>query len=520
MPRVVIVGGGISGLATAHALLARKSSFASADPLDVVLLEASKRVGGNLRTVARDGFVIDEGPDSWVSAKPNATNLCRALGLADRLVETLPENRRVYIATKPSASRRLRLTLGGRADEARRPIELVPMPDGLVLGIPTRLGPLATTPLLSPRGKLRAALDLLLPMGFGRVSEDGEDESVAGFITRRLGREVLDSLAGPLLGGLFTGDVDALSLRATFPQLADLEAKGGMIRGALAMAAKRPKGPPPSAFTGLRGGMGDLVDALARHLGDVVKLDARVDGARERDGGGYQLDVTSGDGARATVEADALVLTGAAHVSATIVAAIEPEIAAILRAIPYGSACTVFTAYARAEVPRPLDATGYLVPQTLGRSARAATWVSSKWGERAPDGAVLIRTFFGGEDVERDDETLIAWARAEVADSIGVTATPSLVHIGRYPRASPQPRVGHLARLREVRTHLDRHPGLYLTGAGFDGVGLSDCVRQGEQVAERIAQGTAEGIAQGNAEGIAEGIAEGSANRSTRARSL
>lgn len=494
MPRVVIVGGGISGLATAHALIARKGSFSSADPLEVVLLEASKRVGGNLRTATRDGFVLDEGPDSWVSVKPHATNLARALGLGDRLIETLPENRRVYIATRPSGLRRLRHRLTGRPDLAARGVELVPMPDGLVLGIPTRLWPLATTPLLSLLGKLRAALDLLLPVGYGRVSEDREDESVAGFITRRLGREVLDSLAGPLLGGLFTGDVDALSLRATFPQLADLEAKGGMIRGALAMAARRPKGPAPSAFTGLRGGMADLVDALARHLGDAIKLDARVESARAREGGGYRVEVAGADGARASFDADALVLTGAAHASAKLVAPIDRDIGEILGAIPYGSACTVFTAYARAEVPRPLDATGYLVPRPLGRAARAATWVSSKWGFRAPDDAVLIRTFFGGEDVERADETLIEWARAEVADSIGVTAKPSLVHIGRYPRASPQPRVGHLARLREVRTHLQRHPGLHLTGAGFDGVGLSDCVRQGEQIAEAIASNPKPGI--------------------------
>ncbi len=218
--KVVVIGGGVSGLATAHALHTQHG-------IDVTLLEAEQRLGGNVRTIVRDGFLIDEGPDSWVANKPHATALCRAVGLGDHLIETIVENRRVFI----------------RMDDGR----LVPMPDGMMLGIPTRIWPLVTTPLLSWRGKMRAGLDLVLPIGYGKKGDD-EDEPLGDFVERRLGREVLDKLAAPLLGGLFTGDVSTLSLLGSFPQMATLEKQyGGLIRGALATARKANAAAKPGA---------------------------------------------------------------------------------------------------------------------------------------------------------------------------------------------------------------------------------------------------------------------------------
>lgn len=449
--RVIVVGGGISGLSTAHALLTKHDA-------DVRLFEASARLGGNLRTVQRDGYLIDEGPDSWVANKPHATTLCRALGLGDRLIETIEANRRVYMRTERG---------------------LVPLPDGLMLGIPTRILPLAMTPLLSLRGKARAALDLALPRGFGRRTVDG-DEPLGAFIERRLGREVLDKLAGPLLGGLFTGDVEELSLLGTFPQLAALEEKGGLIRGALAMAPKTGKG-RASAFLTLRGGVGELVDALVARLGDRARVSSPVT-AISREGDQYVVEHAHG-----RERADHVVLAGPAHVAAELLGSIAEPAARELAAIPYSSAATVFVAHRRQDIAHPLDATGYLVPTKAPGVPLASTWVTSKWPHRAPADRALIRVFFGASDVDRSDQELIAAARDEMQRALRVTAEPVLVHVARFRRASPQPRVGHPARLRRVAEALPR--GIHALGSAYEGVGISDCVRQAEVIADRIAEG-------------------------------
>jgi protoporphyrinogen/coproporphyrinogen III oxidase len=451
--RVVIVGGGISGLATAHALLQRDA--------DVKLFEACPRVGGNVRTLQRDGYLIDEGPDSWVTTKPHATALAKSLGLGDRLIETIPENRRVYM----------------RTDDA-----LVPLPDGLMLGIPTRILPLATTPLLSLRGKARAALDLILPIGFHQKKID-EDESLGAFVERRLGREVLDQLVAPLLGGLYTGDVEDLSLLATFPQLAALEQKGGLIRGALAMAPKKkPGGEKPSGFLTLRGGVGELIETIAARLGDAIHREntiARV----TRENGEYLV-----EHARGTERADHVVVAGPAHVASRLFAGLSNLAADELGEIPYSSAATVFLAYPREAIAHPLDATGYLVPKKMPGAPVASTWVTSKWPSRAPEGKVLVRLFFGASDVDRSDDELIAAARAEMKQTLNVLFAPELVHVARFRRASPQPRVGHLARMRRIATALSETSGLHALGSAYDGVGLGDCVRQAESIADRIAK--------------------------------
>jgi protoporphyrinogen/coproporphyrinogen III oxidase len=447
--RVVVVGGGISGLATAHALLTKHG-------VDVRLLEATDRLGGNLRTVRRDGYLIDEGPDSWVASKPHATALAKALGLGDRLIETIPENRRVYMRTKRG---------------------LVALPDGLMLGIPTRILPLATTSLLSLRGKARAALDLALPKYFRRRMID-EDEALGAFIERRLGREVLDKLVGPLLGGLFTGDVDDLSLLGTFPQLAALEEKGGLIRGALAMAPKQTSDVKPSGFFSLRGGVGELIDAIAARLGESVRKETRVLSIA-RDGDGFVVEHSGG-----RERADHVVVAGPAHVAATLVSGVAEAAANELREIGYSSSATVFVAYRRSDVPHKLDATGYLVPDKSPGVPLASTWVTSKWPYRGPDGFALIRVFFGMADVERGDDQLVEAARAELKTTIGVTAEPVLVHVARFRRASPQPRVGHPQKLRRLAAALPS--GIHALGSAYEGVGIGDCVRQAEAIADRI----------------------------------
>jgi len=449
--RVVIVGGGISGLATAHALATKHAARC-----EVRLFEASDRLGGNVRTVRRGDYLIDEGPDSWVVNKPQVTALARAVGLGDRLIETIPENRKVYVRTARG---------------------LVPMPEGLTLGIPTRILPLATTPLLSWRGKARAALDLVLPNGFRRPP--GEDEPLGTYIERRLGREVLDRLAGPLLGGLFTGDVESLSLMATFPQLAALEGQGGLIRGALALARKTPKtSGKPSAFVSLRGGVGELVDTLSARLGDVIQRNHPIERIA-RDGERFLVDATP---------ADVVVIAGPAHVAARLLREVDEELASELAAIEYSSAATVFLGYPRDAIAHPLDATGYLVPDKAPGVPLAATWVTSKWPYRAPADRVLMRIFFGERDVDRSDDDLVSRATAEVRSVLGVTHTPELVHVARFRLASPQPRVGHPARIARIKKALEKQRGVHILGSAYEGVGLGDCVRQAEAIADRIGQ--------------------------------
>jgi oxygen-dependent protoporphyrinogen oxidase len=453
--RVVIVGGGISGLATAHALTTKH-----AERFDVRVLEATDRLGGNVRTLRRGDYLIDEGPDSWVSNKPQVTALARALGLGDRLIETIPANRKVYVRTERG---------------------LVPMPEGLTLGIPTRMVPLATTSLLSWRGKLRAAADLVLPKGFRRAP--GDDESLGTYIERRLGREVLEKLAGPLLGGLYTGDVANLSLMATFPQLAGLEEQGGLIRGALALARKTPRSAgKPSAFTTLRGGVGELIDTLAARLGDAIRKNTPVERITRSDGG-FVVQYKGGE-----QRAEHVVIAGPAHAAAVLLADLVPDVASELSAIEYSSAATVFVAYPRSAIAHKLDATGYLVPTKVPGEPLAATWVSSKWPSRAPSDRALIRVFFGPDDVERADDDLVERAKKELGRVLSVTADPELVHVARFRRASPQPRVGHPARVARVQKALEKHAGVHILGSAYEGVGLGDCVRQADAIADRIAQ--------------------------------
>jgi oxygen-dependent protoporphyrinogen oxidase len=459
-PKVVVVGGGITGLSCARELC-RDGQF------DVTVLEAGSRLGGNIATERVDDYVIDSGPDAWVANKPDATNLARELGLEEELASTIPDNRRVYIAWQ------------GR---------LHAMPEGLVLGIPTELGPLVQTPLLSVEGKLRAGMDLLIP---ARRFEDADDESVGAFVTRRLGEEVADRLVGPLLGGIFAGDAYAISIRAAFPQLVDAEAKhGSLIR---AMRASRAAGgprtrPAPSAFVSLRRGMGSLIDALGadvRRLADV-RTSVRVRRIARRDGH-YVVQFENGE----PLIADQVVLALPTRASAPMVADMDAALSTSLAGLlGYASSIATFLAFPRSDVNHPLDATGFIVPRAPDRSLMAATFVSSKWEGRAPGEMALFRVFLGGEKVdallERDDAELLALAQSELSEYVPVSSRPVMTRVVRHRLASPQPTVGHLVRRTKLRALLANCPGLHVAASGVEGVGIPDCIRQARAVADAI----------------------------------
>ena len=468
--RVVVAGGGVTGLTTAYRLL-RAGRDAAGAPFEVTVLEARPRLGGNILTERRDGCVLDGGPDAFLAARPQATQLCKDLGLGSRLIGTTEASRKVYL---------------------RQDGVLHPLPEGLVLAVPTRVLPLARSRLFTWHGKARMGLDLVLPR-----RRDPSDESIGHFIRRRLGDEALERLAEPLLGGIYAGNVDTLSLAATFPQLAELEAKhGSLIRGALAQRAARgtqpPASRPPSIFQSLAGGMGELIEALQRAIetaGGTLHTGAAVE-AVIRGGPDTRLAVKV-EGWGAPLPADDVVICTPAHAAAPALDDLDGGLAALLREIPYVSTATIVVGYRRADVRHPLDASGLIIPKGEARRALATTFTSSKWAGRCPEDMVLLRVFAGGYRdpgaLGHTDAELCEMARDELAALLGIHAVPLMARVFRWERANAQPSVGHPQRLRAMRAAAARHPGLHLAGAAFEGVGIPDCVRQANEVAARIA---------------------------------
>jgi len=486
--RLAVVGGGIAGLAAAHAAVARGVEVGAT--VAVTLLESSRRFGGHLVTEEVDGFLLDAGPDSWVATKPHAADLARAVGLGADLIGTNEATRRYCVA------------FGGR---------LHPVPEGLVLGVPTRLLPLVGSRLFSWPGKVRMALE---PFVRARRFEGDDDESIADFATRRLGREAADRLVAPLLGGISAGDASELSVRALVPQLVAMERDHGSlvlgmraaqkaraaseVRTALGSAVRGPevrgpnanaKRPPPSGFVSLRRG----VEALPRAVGgDLVRRGVSLRTGKEvrtidRTTDAWAVVTTDGE----RVAADAIVLAVPGGVAARLLSAIEPAAAETLAQIQYGSTATVFLAYRRADVIHPLDAVGFVVPRSLGMPILASTWVSSKWEGRAPAGHVLLRVFFGGAEgkavLQRSDEGLAELAQSELRQLMGIEPAPLWTRVFRFERATAQMRVGHLARMRGVHERLAHTaPAIRIVGGGFDGVGIPDCIRQGQEAARAL----------------------------------
>jgi oxygen-dependent protoporphyrinogen oxidase len=457
-PVVIIAGGGIAGLATAYFL--RRGAAEQGRPIAIRLFERDSRIGGKVVTVRQDGFVIEGGPDSFLTTKPWAVELCRELGLGDRLIPANPERRPTYVLA------------GGR---------LRVLPDGLHLVAPTRWGPFLRSDLFSWRGKLRLGLEPFIP---ARRAE--ADESVGAFVRRRLGAEAVARLGEPLLAGIYAAEVDRLSLAATFPQLAELERRhGSLIKGLRAARSTPPPAAAGAPFVSLAGGTAELVEALGRSLGPIVRAGCGV-AAVERVGGGYGVGLA--DGSR--LRADALVLATPAPVSAELLAGPAPAVARAAGAIRHVSTATVSLAYRRDELPQPLDGTGFVVARGEPVRLLGCTWSSNKLAGRAPEGAVLLRVFLGGpgreDDVAADDAALVERARADLKRVLGVAAAPRLARVFRWMRANPQYDVGHLERVAALEAACP--PGLHLVGAAYRGVGVPDCVRASELTAERLLQ--------------------------------
>ena len=465
---VLVVGGGIAGLSAAYGLA---ESAASRDsPTQCTLVEAAPRLGGKILTEQVGGFVIEGGPDSFLSQKPWGVELCRRLGLADRVIGTNPDRRKTYVYSK------------GRLEE---------LPEGLALGVPTRLGPFLGSGLLSWKGKLRLGAELLIP----RRRERG-DESLSSFFRRRLGDEALERIIEPLMTGIYAGDADSLSIQATFPRFPEMERQAGSIVRAL-LGSWRRQGQisrgqisnlSPSSFVTLQGGLSEMVQALTARLGHLRVLTGHRGRAVRASGapGGYEVVIEGTE----PLAVDALILATPAYDAALLLESLDGKLAALLRGIPYASTATISLGFRRQDFSHRLDGYGFVVPRIEGRALLAVTWTSSKWSHRAPDDAVLLRAYVGGAGreavLEQSDGGLVSLVRAELRAVMGVTEVPVLARVYRWPRAMPQYLVGHLERLAAIDERLARWPGLFLTGAGYRGVGIPDCIRDGLDTAECV----------------------------------
>lgn len=464
---VAIVGGGISGLSAAYYL--ERAARAAGRPVRCTVIERDTRWGGKLLTDTVGDFVVEGGPDSFITQKPWGLQLARELGLADQLIPINERRGKVFVLSR------------GR---------LRPMPDGMMLVVPTRMLPFALSPLISPLGKLRMALDLLIP-----ARRDNADETLADFIRRRLGREALDKLAEPLMSGIHNSETERQSILATFPRLREVEAQhGSLIRGMVAQRAAaarhKPVGAKPgpnlgaSPFVTLKHGVAGLVEALVGALG------ARLIGGRGVAGLSY--DPTAGQPYRLrlddgeTLEADAVIMAAPAYASADLLEPFVPVLADGLRQIRYVTTGTVSLAFRRETLGTMPDGYGLVIPRAERRRINAITVTSSKFAHRAPEGSVLLRVFVGGsrnpDVVDLDDAALLALVRAELGATLGIRAEPEWSRIYRWPRANPQYDVGHLERMDRLEAQCP--PGLLLSGSAYRGVGIPDCVRQGQQAAE------------------------------------
>lgn len=455
---MIIVGGGIAGLAAAYELHRRGVAFQ--------LLEAGPRPGGVILSERRDGYTIDAGPDALLTQKPDAIRLCEELGLGPRLVPTNPP-RLAFIQR------------GGR---------LHPLPASSVLGIPTRLGPFVRTRLFTWPGKLRMGGELFVP-----PRRDPADESIGAFMRRRFGAEAAIYLAEPLLAGIHAGDVDRLSVQALFPRLVEAERRHGSLMRAFRRerAAAPPGNAGQGAFRSLPGGLSELVQAISAALpAAALRLGTPVETVQRGPGAASTWKVITASGEE--LDAAAVVLATPAFVTGTLVRGFDASLAELCAGVEYASTATVVLAFPRAAVRHPLNGSGFVVPRVEASAILAVSWLSSKWPHRAPAGAVLMRTFVGGardpHALGEDDDALVARSLAALRPLLGLSGLPLFAQVYRWERASAQHNVGHLTRVERVERALAGHSGLFVTGSGFRGVGIPDCIRDGRATAAQAAE--------------------------------
>jgi len=460
LPKVVIIGGGISGLSAAY-YLAKGGSTCT-------IVESRPRLGGVIQTEHVEGCTIEAGPDSFLSAKPAALELIRDLGLAGDVIGSNDQLRKTFVRR------------GGR---------LIPLPDGMMMMVPTRIMPLVTTGLLSWSTKIRMGLELLRS-----PKTTPGDESVADFIEEHYGAEAVDYLAEPLLSGIYGGNPGDLSVTSVLPRFVDLAKQyGSLTRGVLAQRAKAKSRnsagtQPEPLFRTLKGGLGQMIDAICSAIRGKAEVRQGRAQAVERSGEGFRIRMEDG-----WIEADRLVVACEAHSGARLLPAVDGRLAELLGSVPYSSSMTVAHGFHSSDFATPPDGFGFLVPKKERRRLVACTWVGTKFSYRVPDGTVLARCFLGGMDdagiLQEPDDRVLGAVTGELQEIAGFRAQPRFSRIFRWPSSMAQYTVGHPERVTEIEARVAAIPGLHLAGNAYRGIGIPDCIRMGKQAAERILAG-------------------------------
>jgi protoporphyrinogen/coproporphyrinogen III oxidase len=466
--KVTIIGAGITGLSAAYTLL----QAASKDhrPLEIVLIDAEKKLGGKIITDQVGDLTVEGGPDCFLRQKPWAASLCKELGIAQEIIGTNDHLRKVYVLDQ------------GRLKE---------LPDGVMLIVPTRFMPFITSPLISLPGKMRMGMDVFIP----KIANN-HDESVGTFVRRRLGQEALDKIAEPLMSGIHVSDPESQSLLATFPRFRNLEQKyGSLIRGMLAERktaskhAPSPSSTPPTLFLSLRTGMSQLIHALEKALEPIQTLRGNPVENLIPDGeGGYRLELADGT----NFKTDVVILAVPSFNAAQLIAPFDHGLAADLNKIRYVSTATITLAYRKEDIKVPFSGFGFVIPRKENRGITACTWSSIKFDHRAPDDVLLLRCFIGGpgkeECVSFADEDIYQIVKDELLSILQLSAKPIFQRIYRWEKANPQYDVGHLYLVDRIFKQSEKHKGLYLTGSAFEGVGIPDCINQGQKSALKALQ--------------------------------
>ena len=471
MPRVIIIGGGIAGLAAAVHL--KSGAKAYGKTIDVLLLEKNSRIGGKIVTEKHDKYLIEGGPDSFLPEKVWSVNLARHLGLGPEMLPSNDQFKGTFIYSRE---------------------RLHSLPEGVMLMVPTSFWPMAKSHLITWPGKIRMGMELFVPK---RRSRD--DESLASFVTRRLGRECLEKIAEPLVAGIHTSNPDNMSVLATFPRFVQMEQKSGsLILGMISTMKTRPhatlSGPSSKAgspkmtyFMSFKNGMQTLSQACADLIGpDSIRLNAGVR-AVEPKGNRYAVILENGE----ALEADHVMLAPAAYDSANMIKEMDANLAAQMNTIEWSSSATVSIAFKKEDVKVPLKGFGFIVPRVEGRRINAATYSSIKWSYRAPDDTVLVRVFVGGghhEELvhELDEAGMVRMVLEELDTVLGIKANALFSKVYRWYKGMPKYTVGHLDRIALVDRMLATHPGLHLIGCSYKGIGIGDCVHEAQIAAEKI----------------------------------
>ncbi len=467
MTRVAIIGGGISGLAAAFTLEEQRHAGAN---VEYVLYESTARLGGVLRTEHIDGCVVEAGPDSFVTEKPWAADLCRALGIGDQLIGSNDADRKTYILTR------------GR---------LVEMPDGLMFMVPTKILSTGLSPLFSWKTKLRMTQELFHP-----PRAVNHDESVADFVARHYGPEMVDRLADPLLSGVYGGEAANLSVRAVLPRFAEMERTHGSLGRAMLAARRKmnsgPGKPAPPLFTSLRHGMQHLAEVTVAHLTpSSLRTDAPVEAIQ------MEADSWVVSAGMQSDQFDSVIVALPARAAAQVLRLASPELSAELASVDYSSSITVGLGY-DSDVRRSLPpGFGFLVPRSEGKRLLAATFVHNKFPHRAPEDRALLRCFFAGANAENvwasSDDEIVGIVRSELQQILGPQVLnsrtePLFARVYKWKSAMAQYGVGHLESLERIERLRRKLPALALAGNAYRGIGVPDCVRSGREAAKEVAQ--------------------------------